>query len=144
MDISVTEKLHKIGEVAALSGLSVKTIRYYDEIGLLCPNVKRSPSGYRLFAPTIFKRLDFIKRAQTLGLSLCEIERILQVRDRGELPCHEAKLHLQAKVTAISQQIQELETLKAELQGILNRWEEQPSLEALDRTICPNIQRERR
>lgn len=142
MDISVTEKLHKIGEVAAFSGLSVKTIRYYDEIGLLSPNVKRSPSGYRLFAPTVFKRLDFIKRAQTLGLSLGEIEHILQVRDRGELPCHEAKQHLQAKVAAISQQIQELETLKAELQSTLNLWDEQPPPEAIERTICPNIQRE--
>jgi DNA-binding transcriptional MerR regulator len=142
MDISVTEKLHKIGEVAACSGLSVKTIRYYDDRGLLAPNVKRSSSGYRLFGAAVFNRLSFIKRAQTLGLSLSEIENILQVRDRGELPCPEAKQHLQAKVASISQQIQELETLKAQLQEILNYWEEQPSPEAFDRTICPNIQRE--
>ena len=44
------------------------------------------------------------------------------------------------KVEAISQQIEELETLKGKLQDILNRWEEQPPLEAIDRTICPNIQ----
>lgn len=142
MDISATDKLHKIGEVAACSGLSVKTIRYYEEIGLLSPNVERSPSGYHLFGSAVFNRLAFIKRAQTLGLSLCEIEDILQVRDRGELPCFEAKQHLQAKVEAISRQIQELETLKGELQGILNGWEEEPPPEDLDRTICPNIQRE--
>jgi MerR family transcriptional regulator, copper efflux regulator len=142
MSISVTEKLHKIGEVAACSGLSVKTIRYYEDIGLLSPNVKRSPSGYRLFESAVFNRLAFIKRAQTLGLSLGEIEDILQVRDRGELPCFEAKHRLEAKVTAISQQIQELETLKSQLQGILSCWEEQPPRDEVDRTICPNIQRE--
>ena len=47
--------------------------------------------------------------------------------DRGELPCSEAKQHLTAKVQAISRQIAALETLKRELQGILNRWQEQPS-----------------
>lgn len=142
MDLSVAEKLHKIGSIAASSGLSVKTVRYYDEIGLLSPDVERSSSGYRLFGEAIFNRLAFIKRSQALGLSLSEIKDILQVRDRGELPCFEAKQHLQAKVAAISQQIEELETLKGELQGILNRWQEQPPLDVLDRTICPNIQRE--
>jgi MerR family transcriptional regulator, copper efflux regulator len=86
--------------------------------------------------------LAFIKRSQALGLSLQEIKDILQVRDRGELPCSEAKQHLTAKVEAISGQIAALETLKGELQGILNRWQEKPSPECITRTICPNIQRD--
>ncbi|MCC3406461.1 MAG: heavy metal-responsive transcriptional regulator [Microcoleus sp. PH2017_10_PVI_O_A] len=142
MNISVAEKLYKIGSVAGCSGLSVKTVRYYDEMGLLSPAVERSPAGYRLFGEAVFNRLAFIKRSQALGLSLQEIKDILQVRDRGELPCSEAKQHLTAKVEAISGQIAALETLKGELQGILNRWEEQPSPECITRTICPNIQRD--
>ena len=62
MNISVAEKLYKIGSVAACSGLSVKTVRYYEEMGLLSPAVKRSPAGYRLFGETVFNRLAFIKR----------------------------------------------------------------------------------
>lgn len=142
MDISVAEKLHKIGSVATSSGLSVKTIRYYEEIGLLSKAVERSSAGYRLFPEAVFNRLAFIKRAQALGLSLNEIKDILQVRDRGELPCLEAKQHLMAKVEAISGQIAALETLKGELQGILNQWQEQPSPASISRTICPNIQRQ--
>ncbi|MEG4392214.1 heavy metal-responsive transcriptional regulator [Microcoleus sp. BROC3] len=142
MNISVAEKLYKIGSVAACSGLSVKTVRYYEEMGLLSPAVERSPAGYRLFEAGVFNRLAFIKRCQSLGLSLQEIKDILQVRDRGELPCSEAKEHLKAKVEAISGQIAALETLKGELQYILNRWQEQPSPESITRTICPNIQRD--
>lgn len=140
MDISVAEKLHKIGSVAASSCLSVKTIRYYEDIGLLSPAVERSSVGYRLFGQAVFHRLAFIKRAQALGLSLNEIKDILEVRDRGELPCMEAKQHLTAKVEAISRQIAALEALKRELQGILNQWQEQPSATSISRTICPNIQ----
>jgi DNA-binding transcriptional MerR regulator len=90
MNIAVTEKLYKIGSVAAFSSLSVKTVRYYEEMGLLSPAVERSPAGYRLFGQAVFNRLAFIKRSQALGLSLQEIKDILQVRDRGELPCSEA------------------------------------------------------
>ncbi|MCY7382293.1 MAG: heavy metal-responsive transcriptional regulator [Microcoleus sp. CAN_BIN18] len=140
MNISVAEKLYKIGSVAACSGLSVKTVRYYEEIGLLSPAVARSPAGYRLFEEAVFNRLSFIKRSQALGLSLQEIKDILQVRDRGKLPCPEAKQHLTAKVKAISGQIAALETLKTELQGILSGWQDQPSPECITRTICPNIQ----
>ena len=49
MEMTVLTNRLKIGEIAYLSGLSVKTIRYYEDIGLLAPTVERSSSGYRLF-----------------------------------------------------------------------------------------------
>ncbi|MCY7275060.1 MAG: MerR family transcriptional regulator, partial [Phormidesmis sp. CAN_BIN44] len=78
-----THHLFKIGEVADRSRLPVKTIRYYDEIDLLTPTVERSESGYRLFKPQVFDRLSFIKRAQSLGMSLQEVKEILTEHDRG-------------------------------------------------------------
>jgi len=114
MGISETKQLLKIGEVATSSGLPVKTIRYYEEIGLLIPTVGRSQVGYRLFNEAVLNRLAFIKRAQSLGLALTEIKDILAVHDEGELPCCEVKEHLQAKVAIVSEQIQALETLRAE------------------------------
>ncbi|NJL35890.1 MAG: heavy metal-responsive transcriptional regulator [Leptolyngbyaceae cyanobacterium RM2_2_4] len=134
------EKFLKIGEVASNSGLPVKTIRYYEEIGLLTPTVDRSETGYRLFNPQVLNRLAFIRRAQSLGLSLSEIHQILNVHDEGELPCGEVKQHLQAKVQAITEQIEALETLRSELQGILSGWEEQPPSYRIAQTICPNLQ----
>jgi MerR family transcriptional regulator, copper efflux regulator len=133
--------LLKIGEVALKSGLSVKTIRYYDEIGLLTPAVERAESGYRLFNPQVLQRLAFIRRAQALGLHLSEVQQILKVHDQGELPCGEVRQHLEAKVRDVRQQIEALETLRLELEGILSGWQDQPAEERLAQTICPNLQR---
>ncbi|MCU0525767.1 MAG: heavy metal-responsive transcriptional regulator [Elainella sp. Prado103] len=134
-------KLLKIGEVAETSGLPIKTIRYYDEIGLLSPTVERSESGYRLFHTETLNRLAFIRRSQALGLNLKEIQQILSVHDQGELPCGEVKQHLEAKVVEISRQIEALNLLKAELLGILSGWQDQPEIERIHHTICPNIQK---
>nr|WP_044194736.1 heavy metal-responsive transcriptional regulator [Oscillatoria acuminata] len=142
METLVGEKSLKIGEVSATSGLPVKTIRYYEEIGLLEPTVDRADSGYRIFDSTVLNRLAFIKRSQSLGLSLTEIKEILQVHDRGELPCGEVRHHLEAKVAAIDEQIRSLETLRSELQGILQGWQESPPKDQIAQTICPNIQQD--
>ncbi|NER51800.1 MAG: heavy metal-responsive transcriptional regulator [Symploca sp. SIO1A3] len=140
MDNSVLVHQLKIGEVANLSGLPVKTIRYYEEIGLLVPATIRSSVGYRLFTDEVFNRLAFIKRLQSLGLSLSEIKDILNIYDSGELPCGAVKQHLLDKIEAIAQQIEALEILQSELQGIVSGWQEQPSSYARIQTICPNIQ----
>lgn len=135
-----TDTLLKIGEVASASGLPVKTVRYYEEIGLLTPTVARSQAGYRLFTPLVLNRLSFIKRAQALGLSLNEVRQILQVHDQGHLPCGEVKQHLELKVEEINRQIAALTTLKAELQGILSGWHDFPGGDRASQTICPNLQ----
>ena len=132
----------KIGEVASLTGMSVKTIRYYEEIGLLQPTTTRSESGYRLFSSQILNRLAFIKRSQSLGLSLSEIREILEIHDSGELPCDSVKQHLLLKVQAVTEQIEALEILKSELLGVLSGWQEQPPHALINQTICPNIQQD--
>jgi DNA-binding transcriptional MerR regulator len=63
----------KIGVLAGRSGLPVKTLRYYEDLGLL-PAIGRSEGGYRLFAEQSLRRLEFIRRLKTLGLSLEEIQ----------------------------------------------------------------------
>lgn len=142
MSTLARDQLLKIGEVAADSGLPIKTIRYYEELGLLTPVVQRSQSGYRLFQRSVLNRLAFIKRAQSLGLSLNEVQEILVVHDTGELPCGVVKQHLRIKLKAIAEQIEALEILQSELQGILSGWQDVPPAEQIARTICPNIQRE--
>jgi DNA-binding transcriptional MerR regulator len=87
MVTSASTQWLKIGKVADRSGISVKTIRYYEDIGLLAPIVKRSESGYRLFSSQILNRLAFIKRAQSLGFSLSEIQEILNVHDITQTIC---------------------------------------------------------
>ena len=130
----------KIGEVASQSGLSVKTIRYYEQIGLLAPITTRSESGYRMFTHQVLHRLSFIKRAQSLGLSLSEIQEILGVYDSGNLPCDSVKEHLVNKIEDIDKEITDLGTLKSKLLSLLSHWQEQPNRERITQTICPNIQ----
>jgi len=139
--MQVLPALLKIGEVAQESGLPVKTIRYYEEIGLLVPSVERSATGYRLFQPQVLSRLAFIKRAQNLGLSLAEIKQILTVYDQGALPCGEVKQHLQEKVSEVTRQIEELTILRSELLALLSGWREQFPEGLSASTVCPNIQR---
>ena len=132
------EQPQQIGPVAKASGVPIKTIRYYEEMGLL-KAVGRTEGGYRLFDTDIFARLNFIKRAQSLGLSLAEIKEFLDVHDQGQLPCDRVKAKLVHKVTEIDQQIQQLQVLKLELEGLLSGWETIP--DHPETTICPIIQR---
>jgi MerR family transcriptional regulator, copper efflux regulator len=107
-----------IGAVAKNSGISVKTIRYYEELGLL-NTIGRTEGGYRLFGAQVFERLNFIKRCQNLGLSLAEIGELLAIHDRGELPCDRVEQKLRDKLADIDRQIQELKLLGRELEGLL-------------------------
>ncbi|MEP0919822.1 heavy metal-responsive transcriptional regulator [Leptolyngbya sp. DQ-M1] len=130
------ERPKQIGPIAKESGVPIKTIRYYEELGLL-QAVGRTEGGYRLFGFDVFTRLSFIKRAQSLGLSLAEIKEFLAVHDQGELPCDHVRVKLQDKISDIDRQIQQLQILKSELQGLLS---ESAILENSDTLICPIIQ----
>ncbi|MBD2091521.1 heavy metal-responsive transcriptional regulator [Microcoleus sp. FACHB-1515] len=125
-----------IGAVAKASGLPIKTIRYYEELGLL-PTLGRTEGGYRLFDVDVFTRLHFIKRAQRLGLSLAEIKELLEVHDRGQLPCDEVKLKLSEKLREVDEQIHQLLLLKKELESLLASGETAATPEE---AICPMIE----
>ncbi|MBD2560644.1 MULTISPECIES: heavy metal-responsive transcriptional regulator [Nostoc] len=134
----VQEAPKLIGNVAKSSGVPIKTIRYYEELGLL-RSLGRTEGGFRLFNSDVLARLNFIKRAQSLGLTLSEIKDFLNVHDGGELPCVHIKAKLQDKITAIDEQIQQLLILRQELSGLVSGWETIP--ENPEQTICPIIER---
>lgn len=134
----VKEAPKQIGLVAKESGVPIKTIRYYEELGLL-KALSRTEGGFRLFDSEVFVRLNFIKRAQTLGLSLLEIKEFLDVHDQGELPCDHVEVKLKDKIITITQQIKQLQILKLELEGLLSGWETVPEIP--ENTICPIIER---
>jgi DNA-binding transcriptional MerR regulator len=70
------QRAYLITEVARLAGLSARTLRYYDELGLLVPS-SRSPSGYRLYTATDLLRLQQILIGRSLGLGLEGIRKLL-------------------------------------------------------------------
>jgi DNA-binding transcriptional MerR regulator len=126
----------KIGVLAGRSGLPVKTLRYYEDLGLL-PAIGRSEGGYRLFAEESLGRLAFIRRLKTLGLSLEEIQGCLVVHDAGDLPCADIQIQLERQIGRIDAQIEELGQLRQELQGLLAGWQNDPAKE--EDVICPNL-----
>lgn len=127
----------KIGVLASRSGLTVKTLRYYEDLGLL-PAIGRSEGGYRLFAEESLRRLEFIRRLKTLGLSLEEIQGCLAVHDAGELPCGDIEIQLGRQIERIDGQIKELRQLRMELQELLAGWQSDPAKDG--NVICPNLQ----
>ena len=104
----------RIGEIAKKAGVNPKTIRYYEEIGLL-PPAPRTESGYRQFADKDAERLEFIRSAKTLGIALEEIKEVLAFRDRGAYPCPYVLRLIDTKVKEIELRIQGLRMLAADL-----------------------------
>src|SRR2546428_5470738 len=94
----------QIGEVEGRSGVSAKTIRYYEEIGVL-GSPARTPSGYRVYGPAVLGRLRFIRAAQAVGLKLGEIREIVGMRDSGRTPCAHVADLIGQRATEIDAQI---------------------------------------
>ena len=97
----------RIGEVARASGTTSKTLRYYEEVGLL-PAADRTPAGYRDYGAEVLDRLDFIRRGQAAGLTLAQIGQILDVRDGGQAPCEHVRNLLETRLANLDEQIQQL------------------------------------
>jgi MerR family transcriptional regulator, copper efflux regulator len=72
----------QIGEVAERIGLSLRTIRYYEEVGLAVPSA-RSEGGFRLYVESDVERLRVIMQMKPLGFSLEEMRELLQLLDAG-------------------------------------------------------------
>lgn len=104
----------RIGELAGELGINPKTIRYYEEIGLL-PSPTRSEAGYRLYDGADRQRLEFIAKAKATGLTLEEIGEILALRREGKEPCTHVLTMLDQKLEAVDQQLRALIELREEL-----------------------------
>ncbi|MGI9023595.1 MAG: heavy metal-responsive transcriptional regulator [Acidimicrobiales bacterium] len=107
----------RIGQLAESLGVTTKTIRFYESIGLL-PDPPRTPSGYRSYEETDTERLVFIKTAQRLGLRLDEIKEIIAFRDRCEQPCGYVAGVLERQVTDLDARIREMRALRDELKRL--------------------------
>jgi MerR family transcriptional regulator, copper efflux regulator len=131
-----TETQLKIGQLSIASGVPIKTIRYYEEIGLI-QAIDRTEGHFRLFRPDTVTRLLFIKRLQSLGLSLQQIGDCLLVHERGDLPCEEIKDKLERQIREIDRQVEQLQLLRQQLTETLQEWTLTPSRNPS--YICPNL-----
>jgi MerR family transcriptional regulator, copper efflux regulator len=108
----------RIGELAAQIGVAVRTIRFYEQTGVL-PAPARTPAGYRAYTDDAVTRLRFVRTAQTLGLSLAEIADVLRIRDTQGPPCAYVTELLHAHLGALQARLAELTALRDELRDRL-------------------------
>ncbi len=104
----------QIGELAQVVELNPKTIRYYEEIGVL-PAAQRSSNGYRLYTQHDVEHLRFILKAKAIGFTLEEIREIVALQRKGERPCDHVETLIEEKVAAIDAQLCALTDVRAEL-----------------------------
>ncbi len=128
----------RIGELADQLGINTKTIRYYEEIGLV-PQAPRTPSGYRHYSEADVARLAFIKSAQRLGLSLEEIREILSLRERGEAPCAYVRDVIGQQLRSIDARIKELRALRNELRELNAAADQIPEVEGATCRIIEHV-----
>ena len=110
-------KLMRIGELSKRTGLSIRALRYYEEIGILQPTA-RTPAGYRLYDGSALAILDMVKRMKLLGLPLAALGE-LQTIHRDQRKCAPVRQRLQAmleqRIRRIDEQVAELLALRRDL-----------------------------
>jgi MerR family copper efflux transcriptional regulator len=110
----------RIGELARRAGTTTKTLRFYEQAGLL-PEPDRTPSGYRDYDPAALDRLAFVKAAQAAGLTLAEIREIVAIREAQGPPCEHVLGLLDAHAADLDQRITELTDLRLEVERLRAR-----------------------
>jgi DNA-binding transcriptional MerR regulator len=117
-------KNHKpllIGDLAKLAGVKTDTIRFYEKRGLL-PKPGRAVSGYRAYDERSLKQLRFIKQAQSLGFSLDEIRRILNLRGQGGETCRCVIKIAEATLGETEEKLRELQQFHDRLKQAVSEW----------------------
>lgn len=107
-----------IAQVARRSGLPPKTIRYYEEIGLIRPG--RRDNGYRAFAETDLHKLAFLGRARSLGFSIEECRTLLALWEDRSRASADVKAVAQSHLAAIDAKIAELQTMRGTLAALVH------------------------
>jgi MerR family copper efflux transcriptional regulator len=125
-----------IGRVAQQVGVRPSAIRYYEGKKILEPAV-RGANGYRFYTDDAVKLLRFVRRAQSLGITLKEIKPLLDLATRGEQPCKHVQKVARTHLRDINDKIRELEALRKELRTLLRQKAGQPQ----ENEICPIIER---
>jgi MerR family Zn(II)-responsive transcriptional regulator of zntA len=112
-----TDGLLTTGDMALLTGSTLRTVRFYEEAGILCPD-RRSAGGHRLFGRRELERLQFITDMRATGLSLDEIRELLDAKKQasnGQQAASQVVAAMEPQLAALAEKIETFTRLKAEL-----------------------------
>ncbi len=128
----------RIGELAGRVGVTAKTVRYYESIGLL-DEPERTPSGYRDYADAAVERLDFIRDAQATGLTLTEIMSVLELKAAGASSCEHTRNLLRRHLDDLDDQIARLRATRDQIADLTARAEQLDPVDCVDGHRCQVI-----
>uniref|UniRef100_Q0HTB5 HTH-type transcriptional regulator CueR n=1 Tax=Shewanella sp. (strain MR-7) TaxID=60481 RepID=Q0HTB5_SHESR len=122
----------KIGEVAKHTGLSVKSIRYYHDIGLVCG--ERNEAGYRVYRHQDIESLKFVHQCRDLGFSLEDCKLLLGLRNNDSRNAEDVKQLTRNHLAYVEEQISKLQNLRSQLQQMVSECQggEQPHCAIID------------
>ena len=100
-----------IGKLAAACGVKIDTVRYYERMSLLLP-IDRTESGYRIYSLDSIKRLQFVRKAQTLGFTLEEIKNLLELSEKPDVDCSNVRDYATSKIAEVDDRIADLLKIK--------------------------------
>lgn len=129
----------RIGELARETGITAKTVRYYESIGLM-PEPPREQSGYRRYRAEDLSRLRFIVGAKALGLSLEDIRDVLEVSEPGAVSCPHVLALLEARRDAIADWMRGARAVHDELERTIRRSRRRLRGSASPEDACPIIE----
>ena len=118
-----------IGDVAKLSGLPIKTIRYYEDIGFIRP--QRSANGYRSFRDTDVHKLAFLGRARSLGFTIEDCRALLQLYENDSRASADVKSIAKQHLVRIDEKLTELTEMRRTLSHLVD------ACAGDDRPNCP-------
>lgn len=125
----------RIGVLAARAGLTTKTIRFYEEAGLL-PEPPRTSAGYRDYPAEIISRLAFVRDAQSAGLTLAEIRSVLAIRDDGQPPCQHVTGLIDQHLAQVEQRLAELTQARSVLRELKHRAADADPADCTSEQVC--------
>jgi len=125
----------RIGQAASVTGVPVKTLRYWEEAGVLTPP-GRDESGYRRYAQKAIDQVNFIRSAQAVGLSLEVIGEIIRLRSKGVTPCRHVEELLRERLADIDSKMESLSRARSEVSTLLERAATLDPQQCDDRSIC--------
>jgi MerR family copper efflux transcriptional regulator len=118
----------KVGAVAEAAGVGVQTLHYYERLALL-PKSQRSAANYRLYSPEAVRRVQFIKKAQALGLTLEETKEILDLKDQGRAPCGKVAELGEEHLREVEMRLAQLRKYRHALVAALKDWRKEAATE---------------
>ena len=129
----------QVKEIAIKAGVTADAVRYYTQFGLLKPT-RESSNKYRIYSRSDLIRLNFIRRARTLGFTLAEIGEILRASEKAQSPCPLVRKVITERIAANRKHMQQAMALQRRMEDAAKRWKSLPDAVPVGDSICDLIE----